>query len=197
MFGVSSIIFFIFHEDSPCNPTDAYGISKLEAERLIVDLSDSSFCVSILRSPLVYGPGVKANMYNLIRFVDNFPILPMSGINNKRSLIFIENLTEFIKVVMEKKITGILIPSDLRPFSTSDIVFSISKSFNCRKIIVRFPRVFKFVLKTLLPYYYARIFGSFIVDSSVSLNRLNFSVPFSSDYGINKTVKWYLENKNQ
>lgn len=67
---------FVLNEDSPCNPTEPYGESKLEAEKILKELETGDFTISIIRPPMVYGKGVKGNMESLIKLIKKFPVLP-------------------------------------------------------------------------------------------------------------------------
>jgi len=77
----------IYSENSECLPQDDYGKSKLRAELEVQKLEDDNFKVSIIRTPIVYGYGVKANIKNLINLVNKAPVLPFGKIDNKRSMI--------------------------------------------------------------------------------------------------------------
>lgn len=88
-----------FSADDIPTPEDPYGLSKLEAERLLFALSrETAMQVVVIRPPLVYGPGVKANFEALMRLLRNPVPLPFAGLSNRRSLVSIDNLTDFIGV---------------------------------------------------------------------------------------------------
>lgn len=76
-------------------PRTNYGKSKLEAEELLRQLEDERFKVCIIRPPMVYGPGCKGNFQTLVKLVRVLPVFPK--VNNQRSMIYIDNLCEFIK----------------------------------------------------------------------------------------------------
>jgi nucleoside-diphosphate-sugar epimerase len=85
-------------------PEDAYGLSKYEAEQGLLKLAkETDMEVVIIRPPLVYGPGVKANFASLIKFVKKGLPLPLGAINNKRSLIAIDNLVDFISLCADRE----------------------------------------------------------------------------------------------
>ncbi|NCN95802.1 MAG: NAD-dependent epimerase/dehydratase family protein [Bdellovibrionales bacterium] len=88
---------------SSCHPTDGYGKSKLAAEKELLSLSSKSFTVSIVRPPLVYGRGAKGNIPRLGKLIQRIPILPLGYGKNRRSLIYIGNLTAFIDTLIRKK----------------------------------------------------------------------------------------------
>src|SRR5699024_10168300 len=82
----------VITKDIPCSPKTAYGRSKLEAESLLLELQDEKFNVSIIRPPMVYGPNTVGNYVSLSKLAKITPIFP--NINNQRSMIFINNLSE-------------------------------------------------------------------------------------------------------
>lgn len=185
----------VFDERSSCNPTDAYGRSKLEAERQVVSLADENFTVAIIRSPMVYGPGVKANMLNLIKLVDRLPILPFGGLNNVRSLVFIGNLAAFIMQVIERRAGGVFIPLDERSVSTFELTRLIAHSLGKKPRFVPLPVFVQRLLKLLAPYQYSRLLGSFQLNNRETENALSFNPPYSVEQGIEITVSWYILSK--
>lgn len=178
-------------ENSDCNPEDSYGQSKFEAEKLILTLKDDTFKVAIIRSPLVYGAGVKANMYSLIKLISKFPILPLGGINNKRSVVYIGNLSALTTKVINDQASGLFIAGDKDPMSTSQISISIAHSLNKRIRLIKMPQILQKALKSLGPSYYNRLYGSLLVDNRKTNEFLSFSPPFSSEQGIQIMVEWY------
>lgn len=184
----------IRNETSECNPDDPYGKSKYEAEKALLKISDKNFMVSVIRSPLVYGEGVKANMMSLIRLVDTLPILPLNKIDNKRNFTFVENLVGFIDRIIEKKISGIFIAMDENSLSTSDLVYCISRNLNKKIYLFKFPG-FAFKLAHLfIPAILDRLFESFEFDNKRTTHILDFKPPYSTEEGIRKTVEYYIRN---
>ena len=89
-------------------PSNAYGESKIQAERAISNISDENFSVSIIRAPLVYGPGCRGNfpkLLNLARFARIFP-----DVDNRRTMIFVEDLAEYIKRIIDGASVGVFLP---------------------------------------------------------------------------------------
>lgn len=186
-----------WNEESNCAPQDAYGKSKFEAEQLLVNLSDDQFKVAIVRSPLVYGPGVKANMYNLVKMVYNFPVLPFGKINNKRSMVFIGNLIALLNHIIEKKAFGLFLASDPAPLSTSQITTTIALSLQKNVHLIALPGVVLRFINSILPGLYTRLYGSLEIDASQTNKTLGYSPPFTSQHGINEMVKWYISSNNK
>ena len=117
---------FPFSESTSLNPKDDYGKAKLESENIIKSIYPD---VIILRPPLVYGPYVKGNFRQLLNIVyKGFP-LPIKSINNKRSFIYLYNLTDSILSVMsnEKSKGKTFLVSDLGTYSSFEIVSKVSK----------------------------------------------------------------------
>lgn len=184
-----------WHEDSLCLPEDPYGKSKYEAELGLQQMEDASFTVSIIRTPLVYGRGVKANMLNLIKLVDKFPILPLAKINNRRSFTSAKNLAAFIDRIIEKKSSGIFIAMDERPLSTTALVELISRCLDKKVLLFGIPELFVRIGVFLMPSIFDRLYGSFEIDNRKTLLRLDFKPPFSIEEGMKKMVEEYQSGK--
>jgi len=184
-----------FNEKSECIPEDPYGKSKLEAEKRIASLEDDNFKVAIIRSPLVYGPGVKANMYNLIKLIDKLPLLPLGNIKNKRSFVYIDNLTALIDCIITLGASGIYIARDSRNISTTDLVLMIAASLNKKRYNIPMPWIFRKILAGIFPSQFDRLWGSLAVSPEEGWSRSNYTPPVSIENGIDEMVKWYLEVK--
>jgi len=184
-----------WNESSVCNPVDPYGKSKFEAECRISALSDSSFTVSIIRTPIVYGEGVKGNILRLLTFINSLRILPFGGIGNKRSMVYINNLIGLIDRVIEKKESGIFLAGDENQMSTTDLVKIISASMSKKKLIFKLPNLFIILLKYIKPELINRLYASFEIDCSNTNKKLDFKPQISSQEGVAEMVKWYLNNK--
>jgi UDP-glucose 4-epimerase len=195
VYGESTLPGESWNEYSPCNPADAYGRSKLAAEKKVQRLGDEDFKITIIRSPLVYGSGVKANMFNLIKLTDRFPILPFGGINNKRSMVYIGNLVALLKKTIDKQAVGIFIAGNLYPISTTQLVQQISTSLAKKSILITLPVFLLKFLKFLFPALINRLTGSLLIDSTGTNNVLEFIPPFSFEHGIDEMVTWYKQIK--
>jgi nucleoside-diphosphate-sugar epimerase len=115
----------VIDKDSPLNPKSNYGKSKLEAEALIADLEDNFFKVAILRPPMIYGKGCKGNYVKLSKLALKTPIFP--SIDNKRSMIYIDNLSAFVKYVIDNYGNGLFFPQNNDYVNTSEMVELIAK----------------------------------------------------------------------
>ena len=106
--------------DTPLNPTDNYGISKKNAEESLQKLQDDHFKVAILRPPKSYGKGSRGNYQTMAKLARKLPVFPM--VNNQRSMLYIENLAEFIRLVVDDEAEGIFCPQNNEYVNTSDMV---------------------------------------------------------------------------
>lgn len=116
----------VITRETKLNPKSAYGKSKYEAELLIKELENNNFKTAILRPPMVYGPNSKGNYQLLSKFAKSSPIFPKY--QNKRSMIYIDNLNEFVKVLVDNDYSGIFFPQNKEYVSTSDMVKEIAKA---------------------------------------------------------------------
>ena len=177
-----------YTEDSKCMPSDPYGKSKLIAERELLKIDSEEFVVSIIRTPIVYGEGVKANILNLVKLVNKMKVLPFGGINNKRSMVYLGNLKEFVDRIIEKRISGIFLVSDEEPISTSRLIKVISDKLNKSTYNLKIP-LFGTCLRLLRPNLFRRLFMDLYVNNSKTLNRLDIRPKYSTDEGIAQMVK--------
>lgn len=184
-------------EDSPCTPVDSYGKSKHEAELALQQLGDTDFIVSIIRTPLVYGDGVKANMLSMLKLVEKFPILPFGRVENKRSFTFVENLVGFIDRIIEKRAPGTFIAMDENPISTTELVEYISKYFEKKTYLFRPSFIIMRIGALIFSAIYNRLYGSLVFDNCKTLEILNFKPPYTSEVGIKKMVLAYKKNKKE
>lgn len=156
---------FVIDAATAPNPENFYGKSKLEAEQELLKLNDDNFSVTILRIPMVYGPGCKGNFPQLLKIAKKSPLCPL--IQNKRSMIYVDNLCEFLKLVIENKKLGIHYPQNSEYVSTVDIIKTAAKYFN-HKIV--FIRLFNQLIKLLSKRFgiINKIFGTKFYDMSLS-----------------------------
>lgn len=184
------------NEEDPIAPADPYSVSKWEAERVLRRLSgETELEVVILRPPLVYGPGVKANFLSLLKWVaGGFP-LPFGAIENQRSFIYLDNLVDAISVVMNRSEAAgqTFLVSDGQDVSTPQLIRQIAASMHIK------PRLWP-VSMNLLKLLgrisgrsdeAAKIIGSLCVDASKIGERLQWRPPHDFEQGIRETVQWY------
>lgn len=173
----------VYTEDSECNPEDEYGKSKLKAERELQKLEDKNFKVSIVRTPIVYGYSVKANIKNLIALIDKVSILPFGCIENKRSLTYVGNVCALIDCIIQKRQSGVFLASDDKALSTTQLIESIAKAKKKSCYLFKLP-LFAKVLRWVKPALYKRLFESLEVDNTQTKKVLGFENPYSIEEGI-------------
>lgn len=150
-------------KNTPCNPINAYGKSKLEADSSIFKLKNDSFNITIVRPPMVYGPNCKGNYTSLKKLAKVIPFFP--SFENKRSMIFIDNLSQFIMIIINKEIEGYMYPQNTHYVATKDMVKQISKANNHSIIFVD---VLNPIIALLNVKIINKIFKDLIYDKSMS-----------------------------
>ncbi|HCK24119.1 MAG TPA: NAD-dependent epimerase [Bacteroides graminisolvens] len=138
--GVKQFIFMssqiVFHEsqslkpemlnkDTKENPNGFYGDSKLQAEIGLHELDCDTFRICILRPPMIYGPNAKGNFPRLARLAMQTPIFP--AYHNKRSMLYIDNLAEFVKQIILRKMAGTFYPQNREQSDTVEIIRFFAK----------------------------------------------------------------------
>jgi len=183
-----------FTTDDIPSPQDAYGISKMEAEQGLLELvHKTEMEVVIIRPPLVYGAGAKGNFSMLLKLVKLGIPLPFDSINNKRSLVGIDNLVDLINVCIkhEGAKNQIFLVSDDYDMSTAQLIRQIGRSLGKPAMLIPFPQfLLKFLLKIIGKAEIAqRICGSLQVDISKTKQLLNWQPPISVIDGLKKASK--------
>ena len=186
-----------WNEESKCLPEDAYGKSKYEAELALKELEDDSFTISIIRTPLVYGEHVRANMLSIMKLVKWTHILPFKNVNNRRNFTGAENLVSFIDRIIEKRASGIFIAMDEKAISTSELVRMIAENMGKKIIFFKVPDFIIKIGMTVLPNIFDRLYGSFEMDNSKTLKVLDFKPPVPINEGIKKMVKSFKLNRSE
>ncbi|WP_304684375.1 NAD-dependent epimerase/dehydratase family protein [Ileibacterium valens] len=124
----------IISKDTPYNPANYYGDSKVHAEKGLLNLSDNSFKIVILRCPMIYGKSSRGNFPILERMALKLPIFP--NINNKRSMLYIKNLAEFVRLMIDNNEQGIFWPCNREYSNTSELVMMIAEYHNKKVILI-------------------------------------------------------------
>lgn len=133
--------------ESPPAPTSMYGKSKYLAEQRLLALEDESFCVSIVRPPNVYGPGCKGGYISTYAsIVRKLPAIPKAFTSIKQSILYIDNLSRFIYLLIGKQKKGIYTPQDSASVSAVELMQCISKSLGLRKKTSAFLGLFIYLI---------------------------------------------------
>ncbi len=183
-----------YDETTPCHPKDPYGESKLEAENALLSLQSDAFTVSIIRTPVVYGEGVKANILKLISLTNNYSYLPFGGIDNRRSMVYLENLTHLIAELVVQKKGGIFLASDDTPISTSYLIEEIATALEKKCRLFPFMPL-KVLLQRFKPQLFQRLYGDLYLDNTRTKASLHLSNPYTAKEGIERMVSWYKEQR--
>jgi nucleoside-diphosphate-sugar epimerase len=166
----------VIDENTPLEPNTHYGKSKLQAEELINRLTSDSFNVAILRPPMVYGENCKGNYPRLARLAVLTPIFPK--IDNKRSMIYIDNLSEFVRLLIDDCSSGLFFPQNSEYVCTSEMVKLISEVHG-KKIYMT--KIFNPLLKLLKISLINKVFGDLVYEKRMS--------EYEKDYNVKKFVK--------
>lgn len=191
-------------------PVDPYGISKLEAEVLVRRLATAhGVHAPILRLPLCYGPGMKGNMLRLFSVVDRGLPLPLGGISNHRSLVFVGNVADAVLSVLEtaEAATETFFVSDGQDLSTPDLVRAIARSLGRRARLVPVPPfVFRLAGRAgdmaarfrpmgVSSAAVDRLLGSLTVDSSKLTRVTGLRPRHRVEDGLGATAAWFRASR--
>lgn len=185
-----------FTENDTPRPEDAYGISKWEAERAMSQIAaDTGMEAVVLRPPLVYGPGVKGNLLQLLRVVARGWPLPLASIRNRRSLIFVGNLVEAIMAAAASPAASgnTYLVSDGEDVSTPELVRALARALNVPARLVPCPAVLLKCAARVIGRSdaAARLTGSLQVDSSNIRRQLGWRPHATLAAGLAETARWY------
>lgn len=159
--------------DTPLEPRDNYGISKKKAEEGLRSLADGSFKIVILRPPMIYGKNCKGNYRTMAKLARKLPVFPY--VKNQRSMLYIDNLSEFVRLVIDDEAEGIFCPQNNEYTNTSDMVNCIAHA-NGKGILMI--RGFVWALKLLRPFtgIVDKAFGSLCYDFELSRYHRDYCV---------------------
>lgn len=178
--------------DAPA-PEDAYAISKWEAEQGLRQIGrETGLQVVILRPPLVYGPGVKANFLRLVQIIQRGWPLPLGAIHNRRSLLYLGNFVDAIQVCIEHPDAAgqTFLLDDGEPVSTPELIRALARAMGRPARLLAVPVGVLELAGALLGKRaaVARLTGSLYVDSSLIRSRLGWTPPFTMAAGLAATV---------
>lgn len=182
-------------------PTDPYGISKYEAEEgLKAIAAETGLEVVIVRPPLVYGPGVKANFQTMMQWVNKAIPLPLGGVDNRRSLIYVDNLADLILVCCQHPhaVGGTFLASDNHDVSTSDLLQQLAIAMNKPFRVFFVPVSWLYRAAALIgkKAIAERVCGNLQLDITDTMQILGWSPVYSFEEGIQLTADDYLRSTN-
>ncbi len=195
-----------WNEETPAQPLDPYGISKLEAEQVVAaEGKRLDVRTVILRFPLIYGPGMGANMLKLFRAVDRGIPLPLGAVANRRSLLFVGNAASAVELALARADagSGLYFVSDGHDLSTPELVRAVAAALGRRARLVNVPpALFTLAgrigdrLSALIPVPVTsgavrRLQDSLTVDITRIRAALGYQPPYTVEQGLALTAQWY------
>lgn len=184
-------------DDRPA-PIDAYGVSKYEAEEGLKQIAlNSNMEVVIIRPPLVYGPGVKANFLSLLNWLNKGVPLPFGAISNQRSLVSVANLVDLIVTCLSHPAAAnqTFLAGDGEDLSTTELLRRLGTSLGKKPLLLPLP---SWLLRSMAMIFgkqavARRICGSLQVDIGKNREQLGWVPPVSMDKALRQTVEHYLD----
>ncbi len=182
-----------YRATDPPRPVDPYGVSKLEAEQVLQDIAlTRAIDLTIIRPPLVYGAGVKANFQAMARWVLRGIPLPLGSLeHNRRSLVALDNLVDLIAVCLErdKAIGQLFLVNDGEDLSTAELLRRTASAIGVRVHLVPVPAAMLSGVARLVGRQdlWQRLGGTLQVDATATQDRLSWCPPLSVDEGLRAT----------
>ena len=163
----------IITADTPVSPANCYGDSKVQAEKRLKLLEDENFKVVILRSPMIYGKGSKGNYPLLAKLALKLPFFPR--VQNERSMLYIENLCEFVRLMIENEESGTFFPQNSEYSNTSELVEMIAAAHGKKiKLVGGVTRLLK--IMSCFTGLANKAFGNLTYERSISDYKENYRV---------------------
>jgi len=164
VYGDSSSSKRVIDRNTVSTPSNFYGNSKLQAEEGIKDLETDDFKIVVLRPPMIYGKGSKGNYPRLANMAKKIPVFP--DIDNERSMLHIDNLCEFIKVMIDHEETGFYFPQNQEYVKTSELVRLIAEVHGKKTMMTK---IFNPVLRLMFGIGVVnKVFGNLVYEKSMS-----------------------------
>ena len=181
-------------------PHSPYGVSKLEAERALAEIAArTGMEVAVIRPPLVYGPGAAGNMRALLKLVATGLPLPLGGIRNRRSLIYVGNLADAVVTVLEHPDAAgqTFLVQDGEPLSTADLVRAIAAALDRPARLIPVPQGLMALGAALTGTraVFDRLAGTLTVDDRPIRERLGWRPPHDLATGLRATAEWFKASR--
>ncbi|MEY4509007.1 MAG: UDP-glucose 4-epimerase [Pseudomonadota bacterium] len=185
-----------FTESDPPCPGDPYAISKWEAEQVLQEIAaGTGLSAAVVRPPLVFGPGVRANFRSLMRWVERGLPLPLGALRNRRSLVGVQNLADLLLTCArhERAAGELFLAADQPAVSTSALVTMLSHAFDRPPVLLPVPETALRLAGRALgrSAAVARLCDSLEVDSSKASRLLDFAPALSLEQGLQAAVQGY------
>ena len=175
--------------DTPTLPANCYGDSKLKAEAGIIPLSDESFNVVVLRPPMIYGKGGKGNFITLEKIAVKLPFFPY--VKNERSMLYVDNLSELIRLLIENDESGVFFPQNREYTNTSEMVRMIGEA---RGKKVRLIKGFGWAMRLMAIFvgFLNKAFGNLTYDKSISEYKQEYRI-----YSLESSIKRIYDDREE
>ena len=162
---------FVIDRETPPNPANFYGMSKLQAEEGLAKLESDAFKVAIIRSPALYGLGMKSHYNNLSDYAGKHHIFPR--VNNERSMLYNKNLAEFVRLLIDNEDRGIFWPQNREYTGTAKMIKDIADFHHKKMVMIPFPA---FAVKAAAKFLPAlkKAFGNFVYDQKISVYKQEY-----------------------
>jgi nucleoside-diphosphate-sugar epimerase len=185
-------------DDVPA-PVGPYSVSKLEAEGVLRRLSlETGMETVIIRPPLVYGPGVKANFLSMMHWLTRGIPLPLGAIDNRRSLVALDNLVDLIVTCIDHPAAAnqIFLAGDGEDLSTAELLRRLGKFLGKPARLVPVPPAVIITVARILGKreIAQRLLGSLQVDIRKNKDVLGWEPPFTVDHGLEAVARWYVNH---
>jgi len=170
------------------NPDNYYGLSKLQAEEGLQKFHSKDFKIAIVRPPMIYGPNSKGNFPKLISLAKKTPIFPRY--DNKRSMLYIDNLSNSIKYLIDSDSTGVFFPQNKEYVSTREVISMTKKMIHKKIWLTRLINPFIYLFKNKISIV-NKIFSDSYYDLDMSLNIIS-----NSTISFQESLLMTLNNEN-
>src|SRR5882724_90924 len=185
----------MFGETDTLRPEDSYGRSKLQAEEALTDIAARSRMELVLiRPPMVYGPGVKANFLRLLRWVASGLPLPLASVRNRRSLVYLGNLVDMIARCAEHpSADGPFLVSDQEIVSTPELIFRLGRARGRPTRLLPAPPAVLRAIGAITGRLdeIRRLTGNLAADTSKARRILDWRPPHTLDEALAETARWF------
>lgn len=191
-----------FRAGDPPHPLDPYAISKWEAEQALLQIAgETGLEIVVLRPPLVYGPGVKANFLRLLSLIERGLPLPLGAVKNRRSLLYLGNLADAIRVSLTHPSAAgkTYLLSDGAALSTAELVRHLAAALGKTPKLIAVPPVLLKIAAHLTgkSAEAARLLDSLEIDGTAITRDLDWHPPYSTEQGLAVTASWYRAMKRK
>jgi nucleoside-diphosphate-sugar epimerase len=187
-----------FSEDDPPRPEDPYGISKWEAEQSLGEVAaETGMEATVLRPPLVHGPGVKGNLLRLLSGIWQGRTFPLGGVSNARSLLGVDNLCAALALCVTHPNTGTFLLADHETISTPDLVRTLAQAMGRQVRMFNVPvPLMELAAKVVKKQAeFRRLTGSLEINATRIHEELGWNPVKSLHQGLEEMARWYMDSR--